>query len=412
VERIPGIWARSQYVGGPESEVRDIETGIPVETATGLLGRLTELPAEFKPHSKIAKFLEGRREMAAGKAPLDWSAGEALAYASVLKQGIPIRLSGQDAQRGTFSHRHAVLHDVQTGKTHTPLAVLDPGQAAFTVYNSPLSETAVLGFDYGYSLDVPDALVLWEAQFGDFANVAQVIIDQFLVSAEDKWRRLSGLVLLLPHGFEGQGPEHSSARLERFLALAAEDNIQVCYPTTPAQYFHLLRRQILRTWRKPLVVMTPKSLLRHPVCVSPLDAFAGGTFQRVIPDPLIPPAQVRRVLLCSGKVYYDLLERREKLKREDTAIVRVEQLYPLNRTELAAALQGYAEGTPATWVQEEPANMGALRFLKVQFGDRLLDRFPLGYVGRPASASPATGSGNAHKKEQNRLLDEAFSSGS
>ncbi|MCC7376724.1 MAG: 2-oxoglutarate dehydrogenase E1 component [Verrucomicrobiales bacterium] len=410
VERVPGIWARSQYVGGPESEVRDIETGIPLEAATGLLERLSELPADFKPHSKIAKFLEGRREMAAGKVPLDWSAGEALGYASLLKQGVPIRLSGQDAQRGTFSHRHAVLHDVQTGKTHTALTALDPGQASFTVYNSPLSETAVLGFDYGYSLDVPDGLVLWEAQFGDFANVAQVIIDQFLVSAEDKWRRLSGLVLLLPHGFEGQGPEHSSARLERFLALAAEDNIQVCYPTTPAQYFHLLRRQVMRTWRKPLVVMTPKSLLRHPGCVSPLEGFAAGTFQRVIPDGSVPAAQVRRVLLCSGKVYYDLLERREKLKRDDTAIVRLEQLYPLNQAALGAALDGYSDGTRVCWVQEEPANMGALRFIKVQFGDRLMNRFSLEYASRPASASPATGSGNAHKKEQNRLLDEAFGS--
>ncbi|MBL9137719.1 MAG: 2-oxoglutarate dehydrogenase E1 component [Verrucomicrobiales bacterium] len=411
VERIPGIWARSQYVGGPESEVRDIETGISVETAAALLGRLAELPADFKPHNKIAKFLESRREMAAGKAPLDWSAGEAIAYGSLLQQGIPIRLSGQDAQRGTFSHRHAVLHDFQTGKTYTPLLNLDPKQAPFMVFNSPLSETAVLGFDYGYSLDSPDGLVMWEAQFGDFANVAQVIVDQFIVSAEDKWRRLSGLVLLLPHGFEGQGPEHSSARLERFLALAAEDNIQVCYPSTPAQYFHLMRRQVLRTWRKPLVVMTPKSLLRHTGCVSPLESFAAGTFQRVIPEAAIPANQVRRVLLCSGKVYYDLLERREKLKRDDTAIVRLEQLYPLNRTALSAALEGYSEGTRVYWVQEEPANMGALRFMKVQFGDRLLDRFPLGYIGRPASASPATGSGNAHKKEQNRVLDEAFHSG-
>jgi 2-oxoglutarate dehydrogenase E1 component len=408
-ERLLGVWSRTRYVGGREADVVEAVTGVPEERLATLLSRLAELPPEFKPHAKIAKVLEGRREMAAGRQPLDWAAGEALALATLLTEGSLVRISGQDAQRGTFSHRHAVVHDVQTGKTFTSLRQVGPPQASFAVYNSSLSETSVLGFEYGYSLDTPDGLVVWEAQFGDFANVAQVIIDQFIVSAEDKWRRLSGLTMLLPHGFEGQGPEHSSARLERFLALAAEDNIQVCYPSTPAQYFHLLRRQVVRPWRKPLVVMTPKSLLRHPACVSSLADLAAGTFQRVIPDRAVSAAQAKRVILCTGKIYYELVEKREKLKRDDVAIVRIEQLYPLSLGELTSALEGFADETPAVWVQEEPANMGALRFLKVQFGDRLLRRLPLAYVSRPASASPATGSGNAHKKEQARVLDEAFS---
>ena len=407
VERVPGVWSRSSFVGGRDGTVPDVETGVPGERLAAWLSKTAELPAEFKPHSKIAKMLEARREMAAGRAPLDWAAAEAVAFASLLTSGRRVRLSGQDAERGTFSHRHAVLHDVQTGRVHAPLRELDPRQASFDVYNSPLSETGVLGFDYGYSLDTPDGLVMWEAQFGDFVNVAQVIIDQFLVSAEEKWRRLSGLVMLLPHGFEGQGPEHSSARLERFLALAAEDNIQVCQPSTPAQYFHLLRRQVLRLLRKPLVVMTPKSLLRHPGCVSSLADLASGTFRRILPETTVPAAQVRRVLLCSGKIYYELVEKREKLKRDDVAIVRLEQLYPFANAELESALEGTGSDVPVVWVQEEPANMGALRYLKVMFGSAF-GSHPLTYVSRPAAASPATGSGNAHKKEQARILDEAF----
>jgi 2-oxoglutarate dehydrogenase E1 component len=410
-EKIPGIWARSQYVGGREADCPDVETGAPVEELERLLHRQTELPEGFKPHSKIQKLLEARREMAAGRHPLDWAAAEALAFATLLNSGVRVRLSGQDSERGTFSHRHAVLHDVQTGRQHMPLAFLSERQAKFSVYNSPLSEIGVLGYEYGYSLDTPDGLVLWEAQFGDFANVAQVIIDQFIVSAEDKWRRLSNLVMLLPHGFEGQGPEHSSARLERFLMLAAEDNIQVCQPTTPAQYFHLLRRQVLRPWRKPLVVMTPKSLLRHPACVSTREELATGMFRRVLPDPATPRESARKVLLCSGKIYYELVEKREKLRAKDVAIVRLEQLYPLSESELAAALEGVPDGTPVVWAQEEPENMGARRYLKVTVGDRLLDRHPVTYVSRPASASPATGSANAHKKEQAQLLDEAFRAG-
>jgi 2-oxoglutarate dehydrogenase E1 component len=269
----------------------------------------------------------------------------------------------------------------------------------------------VLGFEYGYSLDCPDGLVMWEAQFGDFVNAAQVVIDQFIVSAEDKWNRLSGIVMLLPHGFEGQGPEHSSARLERFLTLAAKDNIQVVAPTTPAQIFHCLRRQVLRVWRKPLVVMTPKSLLRHPGCVSPMEELEKGTFQRVIADGSgVPPRDVRRILLCSGKIAYELEKRRQELGRRDVAIVRVEQLYPLPKRALETALADYAPGTPAVWVQEEPENMGAWRFFRIHFGDKLLDRFPFSGVCRQSAASPATGSKKSHDLEQSELLSAAFHS--
>jgi len=269
----------------------------------------------------------------------------------------------------------------------------------------------VLGFEYGYSLDCPDGLVMWEAQFGDFVNAAQVVIDQFIVSAEDKWNRLSGLTLLLPHGFEGQGPEHSSARLERFLLLAAKDNIQVVQPSTPAQLFHCLRRQVLRVWRKPLVVMTPKSLLRHPGCVSSLEDLAGGEFQRVIPDASgVDPAEIRRVLLCSGKVAYELEKRRQELGRRDVAIIRVEQFYPLPRRSLEEALAGYAAGTPVVWVQEEPENMGGWRFLRIHLGEKLFDRLPFSGVCRQSAASPATGSKKSHDLEQKELLTAAFDS--
>ena len=277
------------------------------------------------------------------------------------------------------------------------------------ILNSPLNETGALGFEYGYGLDCPDGLVLWEAQFGDFINAAQVIVDQFLASAEAKWRRLSGLVLLLPHGFEGQGPEHSSARLERFLMLAAEDNLQVVYPTTPAQYFHCLRRQALRSWRKPLVVMTPKSLLRHPKVVSSLEDCANGTFQNILPDTLAAPAdRIQRILLCSGKIYFELETHREETKRENLAIIRLEQLYPLRRELLEATLAPYRDGTSVCWVQEEPANMGAWTSLRMRFGEMLLGRFPLESISRPAAASPAAGSMRRHKQEQSEIISRAF----
>jgi 2-oxoglutarate dehydrogenase E1 component len=399
----------SKLRGGPEPVNEEIKTAVAKEKLSEWLETTARVPEDFHPHPKIKKLLQTRHEMAEGKEPLDWSAAEALAFGSLAVQGIRVRLSGQDSERGTFSHRHAVLHDYQDGRKFTPLHHLSPEQSPFEIYNSPLSETGVLGFEYGYSLDCPCALVLWEAQFGDFWNVAQPIVDQFIASAEDKWQQLSGLTLLLPHGFEGQGPEHSSARLERFLWLAAEDNIQVVYPTTPAQFFHCLRRQALRTWRKPLVIMTPKSLLRHPKVVSSLDDCAHGFFQRILPDDSSKSAEkIQRILFCSGKIYYELAEQREVAKRDDVAILRLEQLYPLRHDLLEHALQPYRDGTPVFWVQEEPANMGAWNFLKIQFGEKLFNRFPLQGIARPVSATPATGSHKRHKQEQAEIIKRAF----
>jgi 2-oxoglutarate dehydrogenase E1 component len=366
------------------------------------------LPADFKPHPKNEPFLEGRREMAAGTRPLDWAAAEAAAFASLAADGYRVRLSGQDSTRGTFSQRHAVLHDHDDGHRYCPLEHVAKGQAPVEICNSPLSEAGVLGFEYGYSLDCPHGLVAWEAQFGDFVNAAQVIVDQFIASAETKWKRLSGLVLLLPHGFEGMGPEHSSARLERFLELAAESNMQIIVPTTPAQYFHALRRQVLRPIRKPLVVMTPKSLLRHPQAVSSLDDCAQGGWQKVIPDVMPERPQVEGVLLCAGKIYYELNKERDDLKRQDVAIVRLEQLYPPPMDRLRAALAGYRDGTPVFWVQEEPENMGAWRYLLSKFGGELFGRWPFSGIYRRSSPSPATGSASAHRMEQKELLMQAF----
>ncbi len=399
--------------GGSDAAAPEVETAVPRETLAHLLAASTDIPEGFKPHPKIERWLEARREMARGERPLDWAAAEALAYASLAAQGVRVRLSGQDSERGTFSHRHAVLHDVETGERCMPLQHVAAGQAPVEICNSPLSETGVLGFEYGYSLDCPDGLVVWEAQFGDFVNVAQPILDQFLVSAEEKWRRLSGLVLLLPHGFEGQGPEHSSARLERFLAQAAEDNIQVVNLTTPAQLFHCLRRQALRPWRKPLIVMSPKSLLRHPKVISNLDDLAAGGFRRILADARRGASSrakpmTERVLLSSGKIYYELEEEREKRRRVGVAILRIEQLYPLGEELLAEALAPFADGTPALWVQEEPENMGAWRHLRLRFGEKLLGRLPFSGVTRPASASPATGSANSHRVEQMEILQRAF----
>jgi 2-oxoglutarate dehydrogenase E1 component len=405
-EELAGVW--SAYAGGPVSKADEVHTGVEREKLAHLLETLSKLPEGFTSHPKVQRLLEARLEMARGGKPLDWSSAEALALATLAATGHRVRLSGQDSARGTFSQRHAVLHDHEDGRAFTPLQHLEPGQAPVEILNSPLSEAGVLGFEYGYSLDCPDGLVMWEAQFGDFVNAAQVIIDQFIVSAEDKWRRLNGLVLLLPHGFEGMGPEHSSARLERFLMLAAEDNIQVAYPTTPAQLFHLLRRQVLRRWRKPLVVMTPKSLLRHPLVVSSLDDCAGGSFRRVIPDPAVVNAKPRRVLLCTGKVYYDLLQERESRKRADVPIVRVEEIYPFPARELEAALAPYGAQSRILWVQEEPENMGAWRFMRQQFAKRMAAYSAPEFVGRPESASPATGSANSHRLEQELLLAKAM----
>jgi 2-oxoglutarate dehydrogenase E1 component len=396
------------YEGGSDADVPRVASGVELEVLSETLRKLATAPDGFHVHPKLERFLAGRLEMSKGERALDWSAGEALAFATLAVEGHRVRLTGQDSERGTFSHRHAVLHDYQSGKLYEPLNHLAPNQSRVYIRNSALSETAVLGFEYGYSLDYPEALVAWEAQFGDFGNVAQPIIDQFIVSAEDKWNRLSGLVMLLPHGFEGQGPEHSSARLERFLTLAAEENIQIIVPTTPAQMFHALRRQVVRPWRKPLIVMTPKSLLRHAKCVSTLEELATGGFQRLIADdPAIDAAQARRVLLVSGKLYYELVEERERTGAHDVAIVRVEQLYPLQPTDLEATLAPYSAKAEVVWVQEEPENAGAWRFLYSRFGERLVGR-PFRGLSRRASASPATGSSASHKIEQKNLLERAF----
>jgi len=366
---------------------------------------LTHLPSNFKVNPKIKRILDQRAQAYAEGGPVDWGFGEALAFGTLLCEGTPVRLSGQDCERGTFSHRHAVLYDYETREKYVPLLNLDGKQERFCVYNSLLSEAAVLGFDYGYSLDYPRMLCIWEAQFGDFANGAQVVIDQFLASSESKWQRVSGMVLLLPHGYEGQGPEHSSARLERFLQLCAEDNIQVANLTTPANYFHALRRQMKRDFRKPLVIMSPKSLLRHPAAVSKIADFTSGSFQEIIDDPQAP-AKPTRLILCSGKVYYDLAEHREKHKLTDTALVRIEQLYPLHRDRLAEIAKAYGPKVKLVWCQEESQNNGAWFYLAPLLED-LFGRKPQ-YVGRDASASPAVGSLAVHKLELAALLKEAF----
>ncbi len=378
---------------------------------------LTRVPATFKLNSKIKRLIETRTQAFKEGGPVDWSFGEALAFGTLLLEGTPVRLTGQDSERGTFSQRHAVLFDIDTRERYVPLLNLDEKQARFCVYNSSLSEAGVLGFDYGYSLDYPQILCLWEAQFGDFANGAQAIIDQFISCSESKWQRASSIVLLLPHGYEGQGPEHSSARLERFLQLCAEDNLQVCNLTTPAQYFHALRRQMRREFRKPLVVMAPKSLLRHPAATSRLEEFTAGHFQEIIDDPHWPdpapseanppaPAAVpERLILCSGKIYYDLFEYREKNQINDAAIVRVEQLYPLHRNRLAQLVDKY-DGSALVWCQEESQNMGAWTYIAPRL-EQVFGRKPF-YAGRDASASPAVGHLARHRFEQTSLIRAAF----
>ena len=401
----------------PDFHFKPVRTGVSAELIGQVVAGLTTVPATFKPNPKIKRFLEARAHAHREGGPIDWGFAEALAFGTLVVEGIPIRLSGQDCERGTFSHRHSVLHDMDTGATYSPLKNLDPKQARYCVYNSLLSEAAVLAFDYGYSLDYPDLLCLWEAQFGDFANGAQVVIDQFLAAGESKWQRTSGIVLLLPHGYEGQGPEHSSARLERFLQLCAEDNIQVANITTPANFFHALRRQVKRDVKKPLVVMSPKSLLRHPAAVSRIEEFTQGSFQEIIDDPHFSPAggtrsplpadgkAPARLILCSGKVYYDLVDYRAKHHITDTAIVRVEQLYPLHRKRLAEIAKRY-QGARLVWAQEESENMGAWTWIDQQLED-VVGRRPL-YAGREASASPAVGSLALHKLELAALLKQAF----
>ncbi|MGB9205400.1 MAG: 2-oxoglutarate dehydrogenase E1 component [Terriglobales bacterium] len=406
---LPNYW--NNYFGGRYKPEYEQPTGVARDELVELTARLTTYPEGFHIHPKVKKLLEQRQEMGTGKKLVDYGMAEALAFASLVKEGIPVRLSGQDSRRATFNQRHSVLLDVEDETEYMPLAHIAPTQAVCEIYNSALSEAGVMGFEYGYSRDYPEALVLWEAQFGDFANVAQAVIDQFVCAAEDKWLLLSGLVLLLPHGYEGQGPEHSSARIERFLQLAARDNIQICQPSNAGQYFHLLRRQALRKWRKPLVVFTPKSMLRHPDALSPLENLTHQKFLPVIPDTETQNAQ--RILLCTGKIGHELRAERQKRKDKEkdkalsTAIVFLEQMYPFPEEELAAELERHGTARDIVWVQEEPANMGALSYMLPRLRHIVGDR-PVHSVKRSGSASPATGSAKAHEVEQKTLLALAF----
>jgi 2-oxoglutarate dehydrogenase E1 component len=415
-----GAWARIK--GGLDSDVPEVPTAATPAEIQEVTRAISTTPPDFHVHPKLkAVVIDGRAAMGAGEKPIDWGMGEALAFGTLLAEGTRVRLSGQDSRRGTFSHRHSVLIDYNDGHEYTPLAHIRDKQGTFEVRDSPLSEASVLGFDYGYSLDMPDGLTIWEAQFGDFVNAAQVIIDQFLCSSEAKWHRVSGLVMLLPHGMEGQGPEHSNARLDRFLNLCVNDNMQVCNLTTPAQYFHALRRQVLRPYRKPLIIMSPKSLLRSPAATSSLAEFTGGVFRHIIPDvetdakrpgePAKDPKTIKRVLLCTGKVYYDLVATREERGYDDVAIVRVEQLYPLRKDDLLEILSVYRDGTPVVWVQEEPKNMGAWAYMNRELQGLLAGSFHWSCISRPLSASPATGSTKRHAQEQARIMADAFGKG-
>ncbi len=395
-------------------------TQVPAAKLREIAEKINAIPKDFNLHSKLARFFEARLKAVHEGQGIDWGNGEALAFATLVQEGYPVRLSGQDVQRGTFTHRHSVLNDFETGKAYSPLNLLANGQATYEAYNSHLSETGVLGFEYGYTLADPKTLVMWEAQFGDFVNGAQVIIDQFISSSESKWQRMSGLVMLLPHAFEGQGPEHSSARLERFLQLCGRWNLIVCNFTTPAQYFHALRRQLKRDFRKPLIVMTPKSLLRHPQAVSTIQEFSDAPFQEVLDDAAMAAAAaakaIKRVVLCSGKVYYDLLAERQAKPElaKSVALIRVEQLYPWPEAKLAQILERYSSASSIVWAQEEPRNMGAWSYVfnlwsggLGNFAKKAGGR-PIHYVGREVGAAPAVGSHKVHEKEQRALIEKAF----
>lgn len=371
--------------------------------------RVCEYPEALRPHPRVEKIYNDRREMYQGNKLLDWGMAETMAYATLLDDGTHVRLSGEDAGRGTFFHRHAVVHNQNDGTGYVPLTHLHANQGRFEVWDSVLSEEAVLAFEYGYATTDPKTLTIWEAQFGDFANGAQIVIDQFISSGEQKWGRMCGLVMLLPHGYEGQGPEHSSARLERYLQLCAEQNMQVCIPSTPAQVYHMLRRQAIRKMRRPLIAISPKSLLRHPLAVSTLDELINGEFKTVIGElDNLDPAQVKRVVLCSGKVYYDLLEERRQRGQSDVAIIRIEQLYPYPHEDVKKALIPYAHVTDYVWCQEEPLNQGAWYCSKHNFEASIPENATLKYAGRPASASPAVGYMSLHTKQQTQLVDEAL----
>jgi 2-oxoglutarate dehydrogenase E1 component len=404
---LPTYW--ENYTGGRYKPEYEAETGLSVEELREITKPLTTYPEDFHIHPKVKKLLEQRAEMGTGKRPVDYGMAEALGFGSLVKAGISVRLSGQDSRRGTFNQRHSVLVDIENEKEYVPLQHISAQQARCEIYNSTLSEAGVLGFEYGYSRDYPEALVLWEAQFGDFVNVAQAVIDQFISAGEDKWNLLSGVVLLLPHGYEGQGPEHSSARIERFLQLAARDNLQICQPSNAAQYFHLLRRQALRRWRKPLIVFTPKSTLRHPDASSPIEDFTRPHFLTVLPDTEV--SQAKRILLCTGKIGHELREEREKRKDNSTAIVFLEQMYPFPEAELIKEFGRHSSARDIVWVQEEPANMGAMFYMLPRLRHIAGER-PVLSVKRSASASPATGSAKAHEMEQKTLLSLAFTTNS
>ncbi len=390
------------------------DTALPLAEFRRLAERITTVPANFKPHPLVQKVIDDRAAMGRGEINVDWGMGEHMAFASLVASGYPVRLSGEDCGRGTFTHRHSVLHDQNREKwdtgTYIPLQHVADNQAPYVVIDSILSEEAVLGFEYGYASADPNTLVIWEAQFGDFANGAQVVIDQFIASGEVKWGRANGLTLMLPHGYEGQGPEHSSARLERFMQLAADNNMQICQPTSASQIFHLLRRQMVRMFRKPLVIMTPKSLLRMKDATSPLTEFTRGEFRTVIPetDATVDNAAVKRLIACSGKVYYDLVKKRAEKKSTDTVIIRVEQLYPFPHKAFAAELKKYPNLTDLVWCQDEPQNQGSWFFVQHYIHENMSEGQRLGYAGRPASASPAVGYAHLHQEQLKALLDQAF----
>jgi 2-oxoglutarate dehydrogenase E1 component len=390
------------------------DTALPLAEIKRLGERLTTIPASFKVHPLVEKVIADRAAMGRGEINVDWGMGEHLAFASLVASGYGVRLSGEDCGRGTFTHRHAVLHDQNREKwdegTYTPLQHVADNQAPFVVIDSILSEEAVLGFEYGYASAEPNTLVIWEAQFGDFVNGAQVVIDQFIAAGEVKWGRVNGLTLMLPHGYEGQGPEHSSARLERFMQLAADNNMQICQPTSASQIFHLLRRQMVRQFRKPLVILTPKSLLRAKDATSPLTEFTKGEFRTVIGPSRseVEPEKVKRVIACSGKVAYDLIKRRDERKAWDVAILRVEQLYPFPHKAFGAEMKRFPNATEVVWCQDEPQNQGAWFFVQHYIHENMDGGQRLGYAGRPASASPAVGYAHLHQEQQKALLDQAY----
>jgi 2-oxoglutarate dehydrogenase E1 component len=406
MRELPSYW--NDYYGGRYRPEYERDTGLSSEELAELTEKLTTYPAGFHIHPKVKKLLEQRAEMGAGKRDVDYAMAEALAFGSLVKAGIPIRMSGQDSRRGTFNQRHSVLLDTENEQEYVPLQHIAADQARCEIYNSTLSEAGVMGFEYGYSRDYPEALVLWEAQFGDFANVAQAVIDQFVSAGEDKWGLLSGLVLLLPHGYEGQGPEHSSARIERFLQLAARDNFQICQPSNACNYFHLLRRQALRHWRKPLVVFTPKSMLRHPDACSPIEDFTHKRFLPVVPDT--GSVDAKRILVCSGKIGHELRVERQRRQDSSTAVIFLDQMYPFPEAELKTAIDQHPNAREVVWVQEEPANMGPLFYTMPRLRHIAGERAVLS-VKRSASPSPSTGSAGAHEVEQKTLMALAFTNG-